>query len=92
MINIFALGQKLKTDRPLHIVTPFNSHTLQQLLIFQTSTWRWHFDKFAKDFPNYLWVQYMKKYTFSNDILFPKINSYTLSIYLFFKWSYLQNF
>lgn len=83
MINIFALGQKLKTDRPLHIVTPFNSHILQQLLIFQTSTWRWHFDKFAKDFPNYefnIW----KKYTFGNDILFPKINSYALPIYLFF--------
>lgn len=29
MINIFALGQKLKTDKPLKIVIPFNSHTLQ---------------------------------------------------------------
>lgn len=72
MINIFALCQKLKTDRPLHMVTPFNSHTVQRLLIFQPSTWRWHFDKFAKDFLNYLLVQYMKKYTFSNDILFLK--------------------
>lgn len=72
MINIFALCLKLKTDRPLPIGTPFSSHTLQQLLIFQPSTWRWHFDKFAKDFLNYLLVQYMKKYTFGNDILFSK--------------------